>query len=470
MITELTKAQEARLAEFIKKWTDIGLSTEPANRIEAEKGIIAAYKSVGLEAPKIVWCDSPLSQGLTQAITFGLLESQVRGRQSLRTSVGQLVTQSVRYRALQSAWPSDEQPVKLPIPQTVWQSVWRSVWQSAGQPAGQSVWQLVVQSPGQSVWPLVAQSVRQSVEQSVKLPVAQSVWRSLWQSAGQSTGQSTGESAWQLIARLRGQSFAQFVAQSVRHAVVQAARQSVEQSGWESVEQSPGESVRQWVLRKSVGHSVGHSVEQSVEQSGYGQHDASWLGYYDYCKTACDLGDETHKLGGLWQIAQNAGWFLPCKRMCWVSERHCKLHRNAEGQLHNDQEMALAYPDGWGIYALNGVFMQPEHVLTKAEELDPGLILSEANVDIRRELLRKIGIERFLLRAKHQTLDKVGNYELLSIDLLGIRAAKFLKMLNPSIGVWHVEGVHPSCQTVEHAINWRATGDINKKWNPHTLT
>ena len=464
MITQLTKAQEARLPEFIKKWTDIGLSTEPANRIEAEKGIIAAYKSVGLEAPKIVWCDSPLTQGLTKAIVFGLLESQAKGRQSVRTSLGQLVAQSVRYRervgqsAGQSVWPS----VKLPIAQSVWESVWQSVRQSAGPAAGQSVWQLVVQSPGPSVEQSVVKSVRQSVEQSVKQPVAQSVWKSFWQSAGQ----PVAPSAWQLLLQSRGRSFVELVGQLVRQSVVQSARQSVEQS----VEQSRGESVRQWVLRQSVGHSVELSVEESVEQSGYGQHDASWLGYYDYCKTVCGLGEETYKLGGLWQIAQNAGWLLPFNKLCWVSERHCKLHRNPDGQLHNDEEMALAYPDGWGIYALNGVLMQPEHVLTRAEDLDPGLILSETNVDIRRELLRKIGIERFLVKAEHQTLDKVGNYELLSIELLGIKGAKFLKMLNPSMGVWHVEGVHPSCQTVEHAINWRATGNINKSWNPHTLT
>lgn len=67
-IEKLTPAQTARFPEFIDKWTQIGLSTEPANRPEAEAGIVAAYKVAGLCAPKIVWCSSPLSQGLTRAI------------------------------------------------------------------------------------------------------------------------------------------------------------------------------------------------------------------------------------------------------------------------------------------------------------------------------------------------------------------------------------------------------------------
>lgn len=60
MITELTPEQEARLPEFRDKWIKIGLSTEPANRPEAERGIRLAYECGGLKPPKeIVSCDSP---------------------------------------------------------------------------------------------------------------------------------------------------------------------------------------------------------------------------------------------------------------------------------------------------------------------------------------------------------------------------------------------------------------------------
>lgn len=72
MITQLTDAQLARFPEFIEKWTSIGLSTQPADRHRAEHGIRLAYKIAGLEEPRqIVWCGSPLSQGLTRAIVNG---------------------------------------------------------------------------------------------------------------------------------------------------------------------------------------------------------------------------------------------------------------------------------------------------------------------------------------------------------------------------------------------------------------
>ncbi len=56
---ELTPAQEALVAELREKWTALGLSTEPANRAEAEEGIREAYRTAGYEAPPIVWATSP---------------------------------------------------------------------------------------------------------------------------------------------------------------------------------------------------------------------------------------------------------------------------------------------------------------------------------------------------------------------------------------------------------------------------
>jgi hypothetical protein len=43
----------------------------------------------------------------------------------------------------------------------------------------------------------------------------------------------------------------------------------------------------------------------------------------------------------------------------------------------------------------------------------------------------------------------------LSIDLGDGRYRPYLKMINPSLGVVHVEGVHPDCKTVEEAICFR---------------
>ena len=291
-IEKLTDTQIARFPEFVKKWTDIGLCTEPSDRLQAEHGIRLAYAAANLQAPvKIVWTSSPLAQGLARA--------------------------------------------------------------------------LVVSGNGASVWA----SVRDSV------------WASVWD-------------------------------------------------------------------------SVGDSVRDSVGDSGYGQNDASWLAFYDYFREVCGLNNETEKLDGLMLQAQSAGWFLPHEHICWISERHRRVCRNSRGQLHSHDGMAVEYPDGWGVWAWNGVRVT-EQIIMNPDSLMPEQIAKESNAQVRQVMVERIGIERICQLFKAQSADKRGTYELLILDLGDGRKRPYLKMLNPSIGVWHVEGVDPRVRTVQEALNFR---------------
>src|SRR3990172_8105141 len=117
MIERLTPEQEARFPEFIKKWTDIGLSTEPADRPRAEKAIRLMYRSADLAVPRIVWCGSPLANALTWA------------------SVGA----SVRDGVGDSVWDG----VGASVRDSVWDGVWASVWDSVRASVWASVWDSV---------------------------------------------------------------------------------------------------------------------------------------------------------------------------------------------------------------------------------------------------------------------------------------------------------------------------------------
>ena len=331
MITKLTPDQIARFPEFIEKWTRIGLSTEPADRPKAEAGIIAAYASASLPPPRIVWCGSPLSQGMTRAIVMD-----------------------------------------------------------------------------KKVGASVRDSVRDSVVDSVRASVVASVGASV--------------------------------------------RDSVGASVWASVRDSVGDSV--WA-------SVWASVVDSVWDSGYGQHDANWIGFYNFFRIVTHLESETAKLTGLQSVAESAGWYLPHAELCWISERHNRLNRNQQGRLHCDGGPAVEYPDGWKIFALNGVRVSEHFAVTPAEKIQLDQVLAERNVDIRRELIRKIGIERMLAKLPHKEIGTRGNYRLLDVRLSDeVPSAIYLKMLNPSVGTWHLEGVSPECKTVEQALNWR-----NSNWH-----
>ena len=130
-IEKLTQEQIDKMAEWRDKWTAIGLSTEPANRPEAERAIGMIYAAAGKAAPRIVWCDSPFSQGLTRFNVLNMGKNKIV-RASVRDSVGDSVWDSV--------WDS------------VRDSVGASVWDSVRDSVGDSVWDSVWDSVGDSVW------------------------------------------------------------------------------------------------------------------------------------------------------------------------------------------------------------------------------------------------------------------------------------------------------------------------------
>ena len=299
-IDRLSPEQEARFGEFVEKWTNIGLCTEPANRRTAEAAISAMYRYGGLNPPqRVVWCGSPLSLILV--------------RDSVRDSVVA--------------------------------SVWDSVWAS----------------------------VRASVEASVR-------------------------------------------------------------------------------------DSVEASVRASVRDSVVGQHEASWLCFYDYFREVCGLTAETDPVIGLMALARSAGWCLPYRAMCLVAERHSAVHRDNQGRLHAETGPALAYPDGWEIWAWHGVRV-PQEVIERPQELEVKAALNQSNVEVRRVMLTRIGPERLQAELPAKALDEDidGRGAPRKLFQLGdIRDRSFVGYTCPSTGrVYPAQPVPPEVRTCAEAVAWR---------------
>jgi hypothetical protein len=138
-------------------------------------------------------------------------------------------------------------------------------------------------------------------------------------------------------------------------------------------------------------------------------------------------------------------------------------------QLHNESGPAVHFPKlGKSVYCLNGVHVPKEIVTTPVDKLDPQMMVRTRNVEVRRELVRKLGIERIFDALGATILDasEDGKYELVSLNIGDNRQRPYLKMLNPSIGTWHFEGVEPRTATVAEALRFRNnTSDI-----PEVLT
>jgi hypothetical protein len=198
-----------------------------------------------------------------------------------------------------------------------------------------------------------------------------------------------------------------------------------------------------------------------------GNMNSGYFSFYEFCEKGLGVSGYTPK----WRSYLNTvkfGIFFCFDDICIVSQKPISIAM-VNGLLHNPNGPSISYADGFEVYSLNGIKVTKELVMTPASELSTDLVLKEKNAEIRREMVRKIGIERVIDKLGANVVDKWEEYELLDMPKIEgmISKAKWLKMKNPSIGTYHIEGVPFEMKTCQEALSWRIGGI---KWEPSQLT
>jgi len=215
-----------------------------------------------------------------------------------------------------------------------------------------------------------------------------------------------------------------------------------------------------------VGDQVWAQVGEQVNKSGYGLHDANWLGFYEFFKNEVILNC-TNRLEPLMRLAEHSGWWWPFENAVIFTEKPIKLFRNDRNQLHANGYKAIEYSDGFGIWALNGVRVPQYLAETSEGELDIEFFKKESNADIKAEFIRKYGIDRMqslgnkICDAKGHSNEwfRASEYELIDMGkIFEVSYAPHLRMKNLTTGIWHFEAVSPECRTIEDALKFRANG------------
>ena len=145
---------------------------------------------------------------------------------------------------------------------------------------------------------------------------------------------------------------------------------------WDQVRDQVRGQVRDQV-RGQVRDQVGDQVWGQVRWSLWGQHDAGWLAWVDAMTrigVTCDAR-------GLQDVARSAGWWWARQGAAVLTERPTTLRRDAQTRLHSGQGPAVAYPDGWGVYAWHGTRV-PADLIETGWPLER--VFREPNTEIRR--------------------------------------------------------------------------------------
>ncbi len=245
------------------------------------------------------------------------------------------------------------------------------------------------------------------------------------------------------------------------------------------------------------------TIEVILEENNLKKSDAMWnywLGgqfwvgggwwgspsYVSFFTDICNLklpNDIMNRAEAYRKVCESVNYIWGNRDFILVCARPTAIHRNEQGRLHNEHGKAIIYPDGWGLYVLNGVrFSEELYKKVISREMEMKDVMNITDIDQRTQAMKfaKSGLREFYqseggkMIDHYVKLDKVGrpvNYELWAIPAGKTfnQNVKFAIYNCPSAIERHEKkeyskGVPAGCQTVAEAMAWGMSSDT------HTLT
>jgi hypothetical protein len=101
------------------------------------------------------------------------------------------------------------------------------------------------------------------------------------------------------------------------------------------------------------------------------------------------------RLAPLMDLGRVCGWWWPFAGAIILTEKPCKLSRDARNRLHCEAGAAIEYPDGWGVYAWHGLRV-PADIILAPEKITTARIEDERNTELRRVMVERYGAARYI--------------------------------------------------------------------------
>ncbi len=139
------------------------------------------------------------------------------------------------------------------------------------------------------------------------------------------------------------------------------------------------------------------------------RYSAPWLAFFEFVRDVGALGEGESLLDGLCQATINAGWIVPFEHTCWITEPPLVVRTERLNRLHSRDGPALAFADGWTLYAWKGVRV-PDRIIREADSITAEDISRQWDPIIRRCMLEIFTPERFIREghAERAAVDETG--------------------------------------------------------------
>jgi hypothetical protein len=308
------------------------------------------------------------------------------------------------------------------------------------------VWNQVSNQVENQVWNQVSNQVWNQVENQVWNQVSNQVWNQVRDQVRDQVWNQVSNQVWNQVSN------------------------QVENQVWNQVSNQVWNQVRD-----QVSNQVGKNKRLITFIYPYfdGNLKSGYFAFYEYCIQELEIKIEKDVVTkfNIYKETSKLSLIYPFDDICFVCKKPIEIHFNESKVLHNEKGASIKYEGGFELYHLNGVSVDKKIVMTPSEKITVKQILSEKNVEVRRELLRKVGIDNFIKKSKSKPIETSDDkqYELYKIKIGTDKYGMYLKMKNPSLeNTYHFEGVSDTCCTIKDALAWRDSEVVYIK--PNILT
>jgi hypothetical protein len=147
---------------------------------------------------------------------------------------------------------------------------------------------------------------------------------------------------------------------------------------------------------------------------------ASWVSFF---RDVCEWEDPVlEKFEITETLVKSCGWTWWHRNVLAISDRPRAINRDERGRLHSITGPAMLYPDGWAIHAVHGVRV-PAWIIEQPKEITVEKIDSEQNAEVRRVMLDRFGVERYVRESGAKIIDECPTDH----AIIGLRSAKLYR-------------------------------------------
>ena len=153
--------------------------------------------------------------------------------------------------------------------------------------------------------------------------------------------------------------------------------------------------------------------------------------FTDVC--GLELSDDFHERAVAYaETVESACWWYPHRDFLMVCERPTAIHRELTNpqvtrgwgshRLHCADGPAVAFRDGWGVYAIHGVQV-PAYVVLEPEKITWQAIGAENNAEVRRIMIDRYGPDRYVVDSGAEVTHEISA----DFPMIGLKSARVLR-------------------------------------------